>query len=210
MFPNQTTLPPFWLLFQLYIGGTEDRQKLALSEWTGQRRILEVGCSVGNIAGAFRRFPDICYTGVDIDKRPIATAHSKFSGMKNFHFFAESLEEHVLRNNLYDYILVAGMLHHVDTETAHAILTQTRLVSAPGAAIVIYDPDTLTKADPWYMHWYYKLEEGQFLRSHDELEKLIAGAGLHIRRKKLVPQHPGLPGLPPLARFSCFAASWEK
>ena len=36
--------------------------------------MLEVGCSVGNVARGFLRYPHIAYTGVDIDPAAIRSA----------------------------------------------------------------------------------------------------------------------------------------
>jgi 2-polyprenyl-3-methyl-5-hydroxy-6-metoxy-1,4-benzoquinol methylase len=194
-------------LFQRWIGGSKDKQSIALSCYAGQKAILEIGCSVGNIADAFRALPDISYTGIDIDGKAIGVARRRFPGAA-FRFLEESVQEHCQGGARYDYILVAGMLHHVDDAMAVDILRATQSLSLPGSIIVVYDPDTLTLADPAYMHWFYKLEQGKFLRSHAETEALIRSAGLRIRDKRLVPLRPGLPGLPAVARFVCFECTW--
>lgn len=127
MFLNQSNTPRLWLFFQRLIGGRKDKQTLALSAWDGQRNILEIGCSVGNIANAFRTLPNIHYTGIDIDEKVIDVTKSRFTST-------------------------------------------------------------------------------EFLFPNESIEKLITNAGMHIRNKQLVPTHPGLPVLPPAARF---LASWE-
>ena len=58
-----------WLLAQLTVLGTYDKQRLVLKHYRGQRRILEIGCSVGNVSMAFRQFPNINFVGLDIDLR---------------------------------------------------------------------------------------------------------------------------------------------
>jgi len=208
MILTQSNFPRLWLLFQQLIGGSKDKQALALSRYMGQQNILEIGCSVGNIADAFRSLPSISYTGIDIDGNAIAAAQRRFFGT-TFRFLEESVEKHAQSGSRYDYILVAGMLHHVDDVTAIEILCKTRLLSMQGGTILIYDPDTPTLSDPSYMHLFYKLEQGKFMRSHTESEALIQRAGLHIRDKRLVPIRPGLPGFPSVARFVCFDTAWN-
>lgn len=208
MFLNQANFPRLWLLFQLVCGGAKDKQRFALSAWRGQKSILEIGCLVGNIADAFRPLKGVTYTGVDIDKKVIAVAQSRFAGIKNFTFLVESAEALASKGSLYDYILIAGMLHHVDLETARDIISTTRYLSTPDTTIVIYDPDTLTPEDPAYMHWFYKLEQGQFMRANREIEKIILDTSMHTRDKQLLPQRPDFPGFPAVARFSCFTTSW--
>jgi len=208
MILTQSNFPRLWLLFQRLIGGSKDKQALALSRYAGQRSILEIGCSVGNIADAFRSLQGISYTGIDIDGKAIRVAQQRFLGLE-FRFLKESVEEHAQSGSRYDYILVAGMLHHVDDATAIDILRSTRSLSSSGGTVLIYDPDTLMSSDSALVHWYYKLEQGKFRRSHTENEALIQSSGLHIRDKCLVPIHPGLPGFPPVARFVCFDTAWD-
>lgn len=215
MLLNQSRSPNLWLLFQRLIGGSKDKQALALSvfsdrggEGEKKKHILEIGCSVGNIADAFRSLPHIRYTGIDIDKSVITVAQSRFTGT-GFQFLHESMEEHIKRKIQYDYILVAGMLHHVDDETALEILKQTAPLSKPNATVLVYDPVTLNESDPFYMHWFYKLEQGQFMRDEQSTKKLITDAGMTIFRHRTVPVRPGLPGMPPVARFCCFEAKWS-
>ena len=212
MFLNQSRFPRLWLLFQRLIGGSKDKQALALSALSmigGQKKhILEIGCSVGNIADAFRSLPHIRYTGIDIDQSVIEVAQSRFAGTE-FQFLHESMEEHILKKMRYDYILVAGMLHHVDDKTALEILKQTMPLSKPETIILVYDPATLDKTDPFYMHWFYKLEQGQFMRDEKSTEKLITAAGMTICKRHITPIRPGIPGFPPVARFCCFETTWR-
>jgi len=208
MILTQSNFPRLWLIFQRLIGSLKDKQAIALSRYTGQQSILEIGCSVGSIADAFRSLPNISYTGIDIDGNAIAAAQRRFFGT-TFRFLEESVKKHAQNGSRYDYILVAGMLHHIDDATAIDILYETYLLSVEDGTVLIYDPDTPTSSDPTYMHWFYKLEQGKFLRSHTETEALIQRAGLRIRDKRLVPVRPGFPGFPPVARFVCFDTVWD-
>ena len=52
--------------FQFALGGTIAKRQLVLDVYSNQRRVLEIGCSTGNIASAFLD-RDVDYTGVDID-----------------------------------------------------------------------------------------------------------------------------------------------
>ena len=207
MILTQSNFPRLWLLFQRLIGGTKDKSALALSAWQGQRNILEIGCSVGNIADSFRG-KNINYTGIDIDDKVIDVAQKRFAGT-GFNFIHTSVEEHAKSGARYDLILVAGMLHHLDEATAIAILQETRALSAPDATVCIFDPDALIPSDSAYMRWFYKLEQGQFIRSHGTIEALVRQAGLVIREKSLFPIRPGLPGFPPVARFVRLIAAWD-
>lgn len=58
---------------------------------------------------------------------------------------------------------MTGILYHIDDKIALDILKQTTPLSKPNATILVYDPVTLNESDPFYMHWFYKLEQGQFM-----------------------------------------------
>lgn len=209
-FLSQHNLPRLWLIFQYFIGGTKDKQSVALSAYKSTQRVLEVGCSVGNIADAFRSIEGVDYTGIDIDIAAINTAQARFADTPQFKFLGTSIEEHAKDQIYYDYILVAGMLHHVDDSTAVSILKTVKQLAAPHAIINIFDPDAVTTTDPLYMRLFYKLEQGQYLRSSADLAKLITSAGLVITEQKTFPIRPGIPLFPAVARFSCFLASCQK
>jgi 2-polyprenyl-3-methyl-5-hydroxy-6-metoxy-1,4-benzoquinol methylase len=73
-FLSQHNFPILWEFLQYWIGGTTDKRRLCLRKYNGQKRVLEVGCSVGNIAKAFQSFAEISYTGIDIDSTAIRRA----------------------------------------------------------------------------------------------------------------------------------------
>ncbi len=50
---SQWIMPRAFELFQFSIGGTVAKRNLVLQHYSNQKRILEVGCSAGNIAAAF-------------------------------------------------------------------------------------------------------------------------------------------------------------
>jgi len=50
---SQWAMPRAFELFQFSIGGTVAKRNLVLQYYSNQKRNLEAGCSVGNIAAAF-------------------------------------------------------------------------------------------------------------------------------------------------------------
>ena len=49
------------------------------------KKIIEVGCSVGNISDVFEQFKNVEYLGIDLDKNAIKYA-KKYFAKKNFNF----------------------------------------------------------------------------------------------------------------------------
>lgn len=206
---TQAKFPRLWLVLQKLLGGTKDKQKLATRAWNGESRILEIGCSVGNISEAFLKRADASFTGIDIDEAAIEVAKKRFAGNGNFRFLTTSVAEHAGQDITYDYILVAGMLHHVDDETAGEILRSTKKLAMAGAKVVIYEPDALRTDDNLLFKAFYRLEQGRFLRRHEDLKELLRASGLRIEQEERHPVRPGFPGLPVVARFSYFVATWD-
>src|ERR1700761_7782180 len=104
------------------IGGKAGKQSLATEHYRGQKRVLEIGCSVGNISSVFRSFPDIEFTGIDIDPRAIDLAKRRFRSYPNFEFSVTSLAELAQQGRRFDYVLFAAMLHHVSDVDALGLL----------------------------------------------------------------------------------------
>jgi hypothetical protein len=55
-FLSQSNFPRLWLLFQYLVGGTADKRRLAAMYYKGQKKVLEIGCSVGNVSQIFSKF----------------------------------------------------------------------------------------------------------------------------------------------------------
>ncbi len=190
---------------QRVIGGNASKQGLATEYYCGQGRVLEIGCSVGNISEAFLRFPKITFTGIDIDKKALAVAQWRFQGIGNFRFSLVSLQELSRAGEYFDYVLFAGMLHHVDDKTAEILLRDALSCTAPNGSIVIYEPEAVREKDGWFFRFFYALfEQGAYLRSRDTLEALIKRAGVKIHRVEDRMVSPGIVSRPYVARFNLF------
>ncbi len=206
-FFTQTRFPKFWLLAQKSIGGTKDKQALALSRWHGERRILEIGCSVGNISDAFRNLPNIHFLGLDTDTVALGEARTRFAPLPHFEFTGMSMESLADTGRTFDYILFAAVLHHVDDDKAVSMLRASARLAAPHGRILIFEPDALRADDTIIFKLFYKLEQGLFLRRHEDLRSLVTQSGLAVLEDETVPIRPGLPLAPVVARFSVFLAA---
>lgn len=188
---------------QRIIGGNASKQALATEYYCNQRRVLEIGCSVGNISEAFLQFPEISFTGIDIDEKALAVAQRRFQGVGNFRFSLRSLQELSRAGERFDYVLFAGMLHHVDDETAELLLRDALNCTTANGTIVIYEPEAVRDQDGWFFRLFYALfEQGAFLRSRDALEALVIGAGVKLEQIEDRMVSPGIVTKPYVARFN--------
>ena len=175
-FLTQANFPGLWKVFQYWIGGTVDKRRLCLSKYQGQRNILEVGCSVGNIAQAFLNLPNIRYTGLDIDECAIRHAKQSFKRHKNFTFIAENLESFTSVERKFDYLLFAGVCHHVNDESLLKMLSLASLLLSKDGQLIVVDPVLPEPSDPKFFSLFLKLEQGSNVRSGASLESLLRRA----------------------------------
>ena len=200
---TQSRFPRLWLLMQNLIGGIKCKQELAIQHYSAQKRVLEIGCSVGNISSAFRRFPAIEFTGIDIDANAINLAKHRFRDWPNFSFSLTSLEELAIQGRQFDYVLFAAMLHHVSDEDGLRLLSAAVKCTASGGILIVCEPEALRSSDGWFMHFFYsKFEQGQFLRFREDLQHLVQTAGivLHSVEERMIT--PGNFRRPFSARFN--------
>lgn len=202
-FLTQSRFPRLWLLMQNMIGGNASKQALATQHYQGQKRVLEVGCSVGNISSAFRDFPDVAFTGIDIDPRAVDLAKQRFQDVPNFRFTLSSLEELSRQGEAFDYVLFAGILHHVDDNVGLQLLRDAVRCTASGGVLVIYEPEAVKPTDGWFMRSFYaRFEQGVFLRTRNDLQALVERSGIFIETIEDRMVSPGIVQRPYVARFN--------
>lgn len=160
--------PHIWLLAQKIIGGTYGKQKLALSHYKGGS-ILEIGCSIGNIAEAFRGKVER-YLGQDIDEAAIRAARKR---LPDFEFMTSDL---AAIDERFDYVMVAGVLHHVDDETAVEMLSHAKRLCR--GSIMSFDPLPVPPGSGPVRKLIGAIEQGQWIRTYGELGELYKSAGL--------------------------------
>lgn len=185
---NQGNFPYLWLLFQYILGGNVDKKRLILSAYQNEARALEVGCSVGNIADAFRLKENLFYQGIDIDCQAVAIAQRRFKRYPRFSFKCEDLTQFAQNaSNTFNIIYFAGILHHVNDEESIRLLQSAVGLLETKARLVIVEPSAATAEDSLLVRWYAnRLEQGEYLRSKSVLEKIVDSiSGLTISHSYL-------------------------
>ena len=200
---TQSRFPRLWLLMQNTIGGNACKQALATEHYRRQKRVLEIGCSVGNTSAVFRAFPNVTLTGIDIDRHAIDLAKRRFRNEPNFRFSLSSLEELSRRRETFDYVLFAGVLHHVADNTGLQLLRDAVKCTTSGGRMVIYEPERARPSDGWFFRCFCTIfEQGAFLRSRDALQRLVEGAGIVLETVEDRMVSPGIVKRPYVARFN--------
>lgn len=176
-------------VYQFWAGETVAKRKLVIQHYKNQERILEVGCSTGNIASAFLN-KDVQYVGLDIDRATIRYAQHKFRHRSNFKFIHADLRDYKF-DNPFDYIVFSGVLHHMDDVTAKCNIMFSKSLLRENGSIIVSDPLLPRKSDPYLIRLYGKIERGQFVREAIHLQHLIQELdGLTIISRHIHPASP--------------------
>lgn len=204
-FLDQNRFPRLWLLMQMTIGGNKSKQAFAVKWYKGQSKALEIGCSVGNVSSVFARQPKIAFLGIDIDAKAVGVAKRRFRRSPNLRFDHCELAKVVESGQQFDYILFAGILHHVSDTVAIQMLKDVRRCAAPGAGIVIYDPESPRPEDSLVIRWFMRtFENGRHVRTEEEYRRLIHNAGLRIQAAEKQMVSPGIVRRPYVSTFCLF------
>jgi SAM-dependent methyltransferase len=205
---NQSRFPRLWLWFQYLIGGCHHKQQMARQHYAGAPNVLEVGCSVGNLASGFARYPDIRYTGVDIDDAAIRHARRAFRRRPNFRFVCGDLCALGLPGGSFDYVILSAMLHHIDDVGCRTLLAACAHLLSKGGMLVVTDPVWPEPDDPWLVHFFNRIEQGQHVRPEADLLALLNGVpGLVLKEQRRFFLQGSPFGWPRIARcgFYCLA-----
>lgn len=170
-FFDQAKFPWLWLWFQYAVGGNVDKQRLMLQSYHNERDVLEIGCSVGNLADVFLHIDGVMYQGLDVDAGAIALARRRFRGRPNFDFVCGSPAQLTRR---FDLIYFAGVLHHLPDAEALSLLQSAQGVLHPYCRVMLIEPRPALPGDAPLVRWYANsLEQGHHLRSVDALRTLV-------------------------------------
>jgi SAM-dependent methyltransferase len=149
------------------------------------QRILDIGCSIGNITQYF--LDRECIVGVDCDRKAIEQIQPRFSGHSNFHAyysdFPKSDLSH-LRKFGFDTITCLNVLEHIDNDN-HALVSMNTLL-ADGGRLILLVPA---------LQWLYgsmDAADGHFRRySARELKEKLSAAGFIVSKL----QYRNFPGI---------------
>lgn len=103
--------------------------------------VVDVGAGTGTFVAALaERAPRAKISGIDGDPAILARAALKVAGYGDRVELREGLAQHLpLADNSVDAVVMTLVLHHLDTVTKRAALTEARRVLRPGRRIVVAD-----------------------------------------------------------------------
>ena len=157
------------MLFETVVGGVRTR-RLCIEQYLNiprGARILDIGCGPGYVA-AF--VPQSTYVGYDVERRYIEYARRRYSLLGTFNHCEYNRRE-LEKYEPFDFVMMNGLLHHVDDATALDILQLAMDSLQPGGKVLCIDGGLNPKQNA-FARYLLKEDRGEFVRSPEAYEKL--------------------------------------
>jgi SAM-dependent methyltransferase len=156
--------PRIYLLNQLLVGGMRARRAV-IEDYVRPDpglRVLDIGCGPAYTAAYF---PKPAYYGFDVSPEYVAFANRRYSAQGRF--FAQLFDEAALDwLPPVDIVLMLGLLHHLDDESAHQLFGLVkRAMGRDGRLFTLdgfYEP-----GQPWLTRYLLDRDRGKFIRGRD-------------------------------------------
>lgn len=168
--------------FQTLVGANQWKSKLYPPFFKKGGSVLDFGCSYGNTTPMFL---DYEYYGVDIDPHMIQVAKNYFKDHKNVHFDCVNILEQDYKPNFFDSVLFASTSHHISNEDIHKILEALLENLKLGGELHFFDIIRQDK-DPFTTRMLTNLDQGEYIRTLDEYEKIFDRSRYPIVESKIV------------------------
>lgn len=169
--------PQVYSAFQSMMGANGARRRIVsenIRPYPGMK-ILDIGCGPAEI---LFYLPDVEYWGVDISEPYIKKA--KQNHLTRGHFYCKELTSDDIETfPPFDVVLAIGVLHHMDDETAGAVLRLARKALAVGGRLITVDP-CLDESQNFIARFLVRNDRGQNVRTKAKYEELAAGSFAEI------------------------------
>lgn len=134
-------------------------------------QILDIGCGPAQLLVDYPEIDPRRFVGLDPNPDYIERARAHFPDATFFQGTTQSLDESI--EGQFEFVILFGVLHHVDDETARHILHFAEERLAPRGTLMTIDP-ALTEQQNVWAKLLAKADRGRFVRRSDEYENLIA------------------------------------
>ena len=139
---------------------------------------LDIGCGPGDILDYL---PFVEYWGFDISEQYIQKAKLKYADRGSFN--AQYLDEVTLDAlPKFDIVLMCGVLHHMDDDTAKATIKLAHKALKIGGRLVAIDP-CFTPNQNWFARFLISNDRGQNVRVVTDYKALIGSSFNHLEVK---------------------------
>ncbi len=129
--------------------------------------ILDIGCGPADILAYL---PEVNYCGFDISNEYIAQAKKRF-GLRGRFYSQELTHSDVAKMPQVDIVLALGLLHHLDDESAIAVMRLAFQALKPGGRLLTFDPCFSVEQNP-IARFLIKIDRGQNVRTGTGYESI--------------------------------------
>jgi SAM-dependent methyltransferase len=148
--------------------------------------ILDIGCGPADILAYL---PVVDYFGFDISDAYIARANKRF-GMRGKFFCQELTSSDVEKMPQVDIVLALGLLHHLDDESAIAVLQLASQALKPGGRLLTFDP-CLDAEQNLVSRFLVGIDRGQNVRTGAGYESIASAVfespRIEVRHRAWIP-----------------------
>lgn len=169
-------MPWVYTAFQtaVYRAGASQQMKQLLYPELGGRplRVLDIGCGP---AAFFARYSDaerFSYVGIEPNASYVRDARAQFPGIELHGGTVPEVRDRITGS--FDLVVLEGVLHHIDDETAIEALAFAAERLTPGGRLVALDPVLLERQHP-VARTLARLDRGKHVRSLEGYRALAVG-----------------------------------
>lgn len=148
--------------------------------------ILDIGCGPADILAYL---PEVDYCGFDISDAYITRAKKRF-GQRGKFFCRELTHSDVDKMPNIDIVLALGLLHHLDDDSAIAVLQLASKALKPGGRLLTFDPCFDVKQN-YVAHFLVGIDRGQNVRTRAEYEAIanvvFESPHVEVRHRSWIP-----------------------
>ncbi len=164
-------VPFIWNALQALIGANQWKQKLYPSVIRTQGRLLDFGCSTGNVTSVFTEFD---YFGVDIDSPSICFAKKQFAHCRNVRFASIDILKKQFKKNFFDHVLFACVGHHLTSNELQKILPILLDSLRQNGELHFFDSISQPEKDRLVTKFFILVDQGKNIRTIPEHEHMFS------------------------------------
>lgn len=162
-------------------------------------KILDVGCGDGKLEECISRyFNNYEAYGIDISGESIEVALQK--NIMDCEFFLYDGSNIPFRDNTFDIVILAGVLHHVPRDMHEVLLMEIFRVCSPKASLFIFEHNPINPFTQYIVKTCV-FDKDVKLLSHNYLGKIAKDTGFLIKKLRFINFFPNRPVFKYLLRF---------